>query len=346
MTGSHFDAIPHSGMYDGVLGIFAALEAIRALREAHVTLRRSVGVVAFTSEEPTRFGISCLGSRVMSAALTGAAADACVDKDGISVLQARTAAGYTGDASSARLARGAWASFVELHIEQADILEKTGVDIGAVTAIAAPASMQVVFDGDGGHAGALLMKYRNDALVAAAELITFVEQVAKGASEDSVATVGRVEVFPNAINSVPRRVTMGVDVRDIDEARRNRMVSCIRSKAEAIASRRRVKASFEITNADDPAKCDDRIVKTVVDVAKAAGLSVKTMVSRAYHDALFVARFAKTGMIFVPCRGGVSHAPEEYVEEEDVENGVRVLAGVLRELGEEVVGATEEKEEL
>ncbi len=337
-TGSHIDAIPNAGMYDGTVGVLGGLEAIRALQAAGFVPRRSIELILFTSEEPTRFGIGCLGSRLLSGALSPAAAAALPDaRDpaGPTLDQARRAAGFTGSLDSALLAPGHYAHFVELHIEQGPILERENLPIGVVSAIAAPAAADIVITGSGGHAGALLMPARRDALAAAAEVILAVESaaLATGApatgSPDTVATVGVCDVFPGAVNSVPARVRLSLDARDIDLARRDAMLAAIEQACAAIAARRNVGLVMRILNADAPATCSPQVIAAIEQSSAAAGLASRRMVSRAYHDSLFMARLCPIGMIFVPCRAGVSHRPDEYASPEAIANGARVLAQTL-----------------
>ncbi|XP_048430590.1 ureidoglycolate hydrolase-like isoform X2 [Pyrus x bretschneideri] len=209
-TGSHIDAIPYSGKYDGVVGVLGAIEAINVLKRSGFKPKRSLEVILFTSEEPTRFGISCLGSRLMAGieALANAL-KTTVDGQNVSFLDAAGSAGYTkheDDLSSVFLKKESYSGFVELHIEQGPILEEEGISVGIVTAIAAPASIKVEFEGNGGHAGAVQMPNRNDAGLAAAELALAVEKhVLESGSVDTVGTVGILELHPGAINSIPSK---------------------------------------------------------------------------------------------------------------------------------------------
>src|SRR5216117_3669459 len=175
-TGSHTDAIPFAGAYDGTVGVLGGLEAIRALQLAGFQPRRSIELIMFTSEEPTRFGIGCLGSRLLSGTLDPDRADALQDKDEVPLSAVRTAAGFAGLLTSVRLPQNHYHAWVELHIEQGPLLEREGIPIGIVTSIAAPAGYRFTITGFGGHAGALLMQDRKDALCAAAELILSVEK--------------------------------------------------------------------------------------------------------------------------------------------------------------------------
>ncbi|HEX4319458.1 MAG TPA: M20 family metallo-hydrolase [Acidobacteriaceae bacterium] len=332
-TGSHIDAIPNAGAYDGTVGVLGGLEAIRALQRAGFQPRRSIELVIFTAEEPTRFGIGCLGSRLMGGVLTPGEAAGLRDNDGLSLDELRRRAGFFGDLEPVLLPQGYYHAFVELHIEQGKLLERDAIDVGIVTHIAAPASLRISIEGEGGHAGAMLMPDRRDALCAAAEITLAIEQAAKSTGAiDTVATVGVCEVFPGAINSVPSRVKLEVDVRDTDAARRDGVLEAIQDVAHQLSARRQLLIVTTPMNTDPPATSDSDIVKVIELAATAAGLTSQRMVSRAYHDSLFVARFAPVAMIFIPCRNGVSHRPDEYSSPEWIKNGVEVLARTLARL--------------
>jgi N-carbamoyl-L-amino-acid hydrolase len=339
-TGSHIDAIPHAGMYDGTVGVLGGLAAIRALEHSGFIPRRSIELVLLTSEEPTRFGIGCLGSRLISGTLDPEGADALHGaergREDETLADVRAAAGFRGSLSSVRLRQGHYHGWVELHIEQGPLLEREQIPLGIVTAIAAPASYRFTIEGLGGHAGALLMADRRDALCAAAEIILSLEKhvLATGAI-DTVATVGTCDVYPGAVNSVPSRVTLQVDVRDIDPMRREGVMLAVRRDIDGLAGRREVKVKETLVNADEPATCSSHIVQIIDEVCRVQGVTPKHMVSRAYHDSLFIARVAPIAMIFIPCRGGVSHRPDEYASPVDIANGTRVLASTLARLAME-----------
>ena len=332
-TGSHIDAIPNAGLYDGCVGVLGGLEAIRVLQQLGFTPRRSIELVIFTAEEPTRFGIGCLGSRMMANVLTPAQARELSDKEGRGVEELRKQAGFTGELEWVAVAKGRFHKFVELHIEQGPHLEAEGLDVGLVTHIAAPASQRILIEGEGGHAGGKLMPGRKDALAAAAELILALEAAAKSTGAiDTVGTVGVCEVFPGAVNSIPSRVTITTDVRDIDVARRDGLLEALRRASDEVAARRGVKVSTELINADPPTICDAEILSALEESAVAAGKKFKRMVARAYHDSSFVSCFAPTAMLFIPCRGGVSHRPDEYASPEWIGGGVHVLSRTLAAL--------------
>ncbi len=339
-TGSHIDAIPQAGMYDGTVGVLGGLEAMRALQESGFRPRRSIELLLLTSEEPTRFGIGCLGSRLLSGVLAPERADRMLDRDGKTLAEVRAAAGFTGALEEVRLAKGFFYAWVELHIEQGPLLEREGVPTGIVASIAAPAGYRFTITGFGGHAGTLLMPDRRDALCAAAELILSIERHTQAANAaaggvDTVATVGALDVFPGNVNSVPGRVIVHLDIRDIDPLRRDDVMRAVREDIEHLRQRRGVTITEECVNADAPTTCSPEIVETIAAICAERGIIPKRMVSRAYHDSSFIALIAPVAMIFIPCRAGVSHKPDEYAAPEDIVRGTAILAETLARLAME-----------
>jgi len=353
-SGSHIDAIPNAGKYDGTVGVLGALEAIRALQRSGFRPRRSIELLLFTSEEPTRFGIGCLGSRLLSGTLSVDAAKKLTDKNGASLEEVRHGAGYNTPLEEVKLPGGYYDAFVELHIEQGPLLEQQKIPIGIVTNIAAPASLRIFIEGAGGHAGAVLMPDRRDALCAAAEFILAVENAARtggangspatraafsgtansiaSGAADTVATVGICEVFPGAVNSIPSRVQLTLDIRDTNLERRDAAMRAIEAARETIAAKRNVSIREELVNADAPAECSPKIIEALSQSCLKHSLPNMRMVSRAYHDSLFMSRIAPVAMLFIPCRSGYSHRPDEYASPEDIERGVLVLAESLAAL--------------
>ena len=332
-TGSHIDAIPNAGQYDGTVGVLGGLEALRSLQRAGFQPTRSVELLLFTSEEPTRFGVGCVGSRALAGTLTAEKLAAFRDCDGNSLDHLRAQAGFGGPLKDVPLPEHYYSAFVELHIEQGPLLEREDVPIGVVTAIAAPAALRVHLEGEGGHAGAVLMPVRKDAMCGAAEIILAVEAAARtSTSPDAVGTTGVCRVHPGAINSIPDRVTLEIDIRDIDLASRDRAVTQVREAIDTTARRRGLKPIVEVLNADPPAICGPAVVEAAQASCREIGLPFKRIPSRAYHDSLFMARACPTGMIFIPCRNGVSHRPDEYSSPDEIRRGVEVLALTLARL--------------
>jgi ureidoglycolate amidohydrolase len=332
-TGSHIDAIPNAGKYDGVVGVLGGLEAIRALQQSGFRPRHSIELLVFTSEEPTRFGIGCLGSRMLSGTLSADSARQFQDSEGASLDDVRERAGVRGDLEAVKLPNGYYSAFVELHIEQGPRLEGQGIPLGVVTSIAAPASLRISIEGSGGHAGTVLMPDRRDALCAAAELILAIENAARSSRAiDTVATVGICEVFPGAVNSIPSRVRLSADIRDTDLERRDDVMQQIETASQAISAKRRVPIHTEVLNADAPANCAPAVIEALSESCEKYHFKFIPIVSRAYHDSLFMSRIAPTAMLFIPCRNGYSHRPDEYASPEDIARGTLVLAETLAAL--------------
>ncbi len=332
-TGSHCDAIPHSGRYDGTVGVLGGLEAIRSLQASGFRPKRSIEVMMFTSEEPTRYGIGCLGSRLMSGKLDPIKAASFKDNAGVTLEQTLVDFGCQGSLDQVRLPSDYYSAFVELHIEQGPLLEQHALPIGVVHAIAAPAALRCSFTGVGGHAGAVLMAGRKDALLGASELALAVERAAlEPGNQDTVATTGYCKVHPCAVNSIPSLVELEIDIRDIDGERRNRVLASVQNAAQAIADRRELTLSCELINADPPAKSDAKIVAAIQESCKTLGLPHLDMISRAYHDSLFMAMIAPVAMIFIPCHKGYSHRPDEFSSVDAIGKGVEVLAQSLAKL--------------
>ena len=291
-------------------------------------------VVIFTAEEPTRFGIGCLGSRLLTGTLAPEQALRLTDSAGKPLSDwLKEVYPQSGDLESVRLVPNFYSAFVELHIEQGPLLERLRIDLGVVEQIAAPATLRVELIGEGGHAGAVLMPDRHDALLAGAEIALAVENAAKESqSPDAVGTTGVFRIEPGAVNSVPGRALLEIDLRDTRLATRDIALGRIRENILAVSQRRGVRAHLDVINQDPPAVCDAGLVQAALQAAVHLGFSARCMVSRAYHDSLFMAQICPTTMLFIPCRNGVSHRPDEYASPEAIGKGTLVLAQLLEQL--------------
>ncbi|MEI9863954.1 MAG: hydantoinase/carbamoylase family amidase [Limisphaerales bacterium] len=313
-----------------MVGVLGAIEAMRALKKSGFQPKRSIELIIFTAEEPTRFGIGCLGSRLLSGVLSPLKATDLHDRDGKNLNYWRKQGGCKGRLESVRLAKNDYSAFVELHIEQGPILEKEKISIGIVEKIAAPSTLRIQLTGVGGHAGATLMPGRRDALLAGAEIALAVEKIVTASgSFDTVGTTGVFRIEPGAVNSVPCRTLLEIDLRDTLVATRDAALVKIEKAAREICRRRKIKIGIERLNVDPPAVCDPKLVQTVAEVCRAQKISHKRMISRAYHDSLFMAQVCPTTMIFIPCFKGYSHRPDEYSSPQQIEKGVAVLAETL-----------------
>jgi len=330
VTGSHIDAIPNAGKYDGVVGVLGAIEAIRALKKSGFQPKRSIELIVFTAEEPTRFGIGCLGSRLLGGVLSSEKAAQLKDRAGKNLEFWRKRGGCKGKLASVKLPKNFYSAFVELHIEQGPILEREKISIGIVEKIAAPSSLRIYLTGVGGHAGATLMPGRRDAGLAGAEISLAVEHAAKNSgSADTVGTTGIFRIEPGAVNSVPCRAYLEIDLRDTQVKTRDAALKQIEKAARTICKRRGVKLEMERVNVDPPAICDAALVKTISEICRAEKISSKIMISRAYHDSLFMAEVCPTTMIFIPCFKGYSHRPDEFSSPAQIEKGAHILAECL-----------------
>lgn len=333
LTGSHIDTTLNAGAYDGVLGVLGAIEALRALGETGWQPERSVEVICFAGEEP-RFGSGCLGSRALTGSLTRGELDSMCDRDGVNIAAAMRAVGLDPDRiKQARLDFASVHAFVELHIEQAGVLEAAGVPVGVVTHIAAPHDLLVRVNGAPAHAGATPMALRRDAFAGAAEAAAVLERLAlESPSGSTVGTIGVVQVSPGAINVIPGEVELHVDIRDYDGEARVAVVDGFRSALDEIAARRGLDIAVETITMDQPAVCSPVVVDAVRGACADLGEPYLDVISGAYHDAMVLGAHVPMGMIFVPSVGGISHSPLEFTAPEDIDCGVRVLAATLRRL--------------
>jgi ureidoglycolate amidohydrolase len=333
LTGSHVDTTLNAGRYDGVLGVLGAIEAVHMLRGAGAAPRRTIELVAWAGEEP-RFGTGCVGSRAAAGQLTRVDLDRLRDRDGTSMAAALRDAGFDPDRlAAAEIDPAGVHALVELHIEQGAVLEDAGESIGVVTAIAAPHDFRLTLRGAATHAGATPMRLRRDALAGAAEAIAAVERIARASpSGTTVGTVGVARVRPGAINVVPGEVELDVDVRDSDLTARTGVVDGVLAAAREIAGRRDLALEVAPIVEDVPVACEPAVIEAAEAAVRELGLPFRRMTSGAYHDAMIMAASVPVGMVFVPSAGGVSHHPDEYTAPEQIEAGVRVLAGALERL--------------
>jgi beta-ureidopropionase / N-carbamoyl-L-amino-acid hydrolase len=337
MTGSHTDTVAGGGRFDGIVGVLSGIEVARRLRETGTRLRHDLVVVDFLGEEANDFGISCMGSRAIAGSLTAAHLD-CEDASGVRLGDAMRRFGCDIDAAlSLGWASGSLHAYVELHVEQGPLLERDRTAIGIVTAIAGIERILVHFTGRADHAGTMPMDDRKDALAAAAAAVLIVEREGCGAPASSgVATTGRIESGPGAMNVVPDRASIWAELRSTDRvwlqgARRN-VVEQIAAEAE----RRGVHQLTDWLNDQDPVPTHQLIQDRIGSSAQRLGHSWKAVPSGAGHDAAHLAHLGPMGMIFIPSIGGRSHCPEELSTSEDLAAGAHVLAATLVALDNEL----------
>lgn len=337
MVGSHSDTVRGGGRFDGIAGVISGLEIAAGLDDAGHRLRHAFEVVDFLAEEPNPYGISCIGSRGMSGQLSPDMLER-VDAAGVTLRQRLIDAGATGpDLGDAR--RSDIKAFLELHIEQGPVLEAEGCDIGLVTAIAGIRRWAFRFQGQAAHAGTTPYPLRRDALSAAAHFIKEVPRLVAALLADApeggkapllIATVGQLEISPNAANVVPGEARLTLDIRSDSAALLEFAVGRFRMLADRMAENQRVVlAEARELSASQPAQCDYRLLAHLRHVAMWHGRGCMEMVSGAGHDAAFLSLVAPTAMLFVPSRGGLSHTPEEWTGQEEWCRGLSVLANTV-----------------
>ena len=327
-VGSHLDTVPEGGNFDGALGVASAIEVMRALDEDRVETKRSIQVTSFACEEGSRFGVGCIGSKFMVGELSLDGAQNIRDLNGLTLNECIVRAGLAGTPPTVKKA-GDMSAYVELHIEQGPVLENLDRTIGVVTGIAAPTRLLIEINGHTGHVGTVPMKARKDALVAGAEIITEIEKTVTKTDDSGVGTVSRIEMQPNSVTAISGSVKLWVDLRYLDEEGRKTCIDGIRQLVANVRIKRQMEIELEILTNEHATMLSPRVINVVRQVADSLGYSYHEMPSGAMHDAAHMARITDVGMIFVPCRGGVSHAPEEFADPLHMEKGLNVLHKTL-----------------
>ena len=333
MVGSHTDSVPNGGNYDGVVGVLSAIEVIRSMIDDGYEHDHTIAVVDFMCEESGRFGNATLGSKAMRGELTVQDLHRLVDKQGISLYEALKGRNLNPDGIETMAYKRPVKSFTEIHIEQGKVLEHEQKTIGIVTGIAAPERFYVTIRGNADHSGATPMNLRHDALCGASKIILGIEEIASMQEEPPVVgTVGVVEVMPGAMNVIPGAVKLGVDIRSISKVARNSVVTLVKEFIDITAEKRGLSYTIETIAQDHPVEMHPAMIREIEEAVKSVGIEYMTMPSGAGHDAMHWAEAVPTGMIFIPCRDGISHNPAEFAEMDDIVTGAAVLDKVLRKL--------------
>jgi N-carbamoyl-L-amino-acid hydrolase len=331
MTGSHIDTVRTGGRYDGNLGVLAGLEVIEVLEAAGVTTRRPLAVAFFTNEEGSRFQPDMMGSLSYVGGLALEEALDVVGIDGATVGDELVRIGYAG---SLPCPGPAPAAFVELHIEQGPVLEARGVTIGAVEGVQGISWQELTILGQSNHAGTTPMAMRRDAGYAAAEIVAFLRRLANEIGGPQVATVGRLDLYPDLINVVPGKAVMTVDLRNTDAAVLADAEAALADFCAELERREGVEIESRSLARFDPVTFDPDTVMIVERTAKALGHSVHRLPSGAGHDAQMMARVCPAAMVFTPSHEGISHNPAEHTDPDDLEAGANVLLHVLLTLAD------------
>ena len=335
VSGSHSDTVRSGGRFDGIAGVIVALEVARCLQEQSISLNRAFEVVDFLAEEPGDFGLSCIGSRGIAGQLEEEMLNR-TDGTGESLSDAiNRVGGNVDDLDGAR--RNDIDCFLELHIEQGLQLERNETDVGIVTAIAGISRVGIVFKGQAAHAGTIPLEWRHDAAVAGAEMISFVRQkatdIASASAGHFVATVGRVEISPNAANVVPRTFDMIVDARAEFRPDMNKFLADVQNQAKSISANTATELkALNILSDTMPVACSPELRDYLSTSAEKLGFSQMAFASGAGHDTAFMAQLVPAAMIFVPCKQGRSHTPHEWSNSGQLAAGASVLLDAIRRI--------------
>ena len=329
LLGSHMDTVPNGGKYDGLLGVMTAFHAMRLLDR--VPQRRTVTLIVFRCQESSRFNCATIGSKLLAEQLTGEMLKRYVDKDGISAYDAiRELGGSPDNLYLERQYIKDSFGFIEMHIEQGPVLNDRRTDIGIVSHIAAPHRFRITVEGAAAHSGACPMDARQDALTGAAEIILAVERLGRQYAEKRiVATVGKCDVVNGAMNIVPGKVELYVDIRGIDREVISEVVTKLHQEMSAIASSRNLRIDPAILSQETPVKLDDDMAEFLVEQCLKNMLTFLHMTSGAGHDTMYMAKLTRSALFFVPCEKGISHNKEEAVVDDAVQNGLRLIFSTL-----------------
>ena len=333
MVGSHTDSVPNGGNYDGVVGVLSAIEAVRSMIDDGFEQEHTIAVVDFMCEESSRFGAATLGSKAMRGKLTLNDLHRLVDKQGVSLYDSLKERKLHPDAIESMAYNRPVKAFIEMHIEQGKVLEHEQKQIGIVSGIAAPERFYVTIRGNADHSGATPMNLRHDALCGASKIILGIEEIASMQEEPPVVgTVGVVEVTPGAMNVIPGAVKLGVDIRSISKVARDSVVFLIKELIDVIAEKRGLSYTIEPIAQDHPVAMHPAMIREIEETVKSVGVDYMTMQSGAGHDAMHWADVVPTGMIFIPCREGISHNPAEFAAMNDIVVGAEVLENVIKNI--------------
>lgn len=333
-TGSHLDSVPHGGRFDGIAGVVAAMEVARAVVRGGGARRRRWRFVVFAAEEGARFGQACNGSRMVAGLTRSAELDSLVDAAGVSMAVAMREVGLDPTAiASSRWNSDEWLGFIELHIEQGAVLESREIEVGVVDVISGSTRLLVTVRGQASHTGGTPMHLRRDALVTASECVLASDRIANNPEHHGTrVTVGRIEVRPGSITTIPGWAEFSVDIRDVDSDRQRRTAEELVAEFERIASGRNTDLDVELMGDTSPVVLPVWVADHIVAAAAELGMRYRILPSGASHDSQQVNRIAPTGMIFVPSRDGLSHVPEEFTSVEQIAAGTRVLLAALMRL--------------
>jgi allantoate deiminase len=325
MIGSHLDSVIEAGKYDGILGVITGIEVVQALHDNGLILDNPIEVVGFCDEEGVRFHSTFLGSKAIAGTFTAEDLER-TDEQGITIAEALKGIGITDPYSYKTASRTPEEilAYLELHIEQGPVLEKENEPVGVVSGIAGATRFSFEIIGKPGHAGTVPVALRQDALLGASDLISYIEKIAIQ-NEPLVATVGKLTVGPGASNVIPGLVTGTLDIRDLNVERKQKAINAILNEGQRIAEARGLHLKFEQVMEADPVYCNENMINIIEETISEQKGSVIRLVSGAGHDAMAMNDITEVAMIFVRCKDGLSHHPDEFVTVEDMGAGAKVL---------------------
>lgn len=344
-TGSHLDSVPRGGRFDGIAGVVAAAEVAEMVITHQIEHRLPWRFVVFAGEEGARFGQACIGSKAAGGMWTPEALEQVCDAQGISIATAMRELGFDPlRVDEAVWSRDQWAAFVELHVEQGQVLENARIPIGLVDLISGSTRFTLSLTGWASHTGSTPMELRADALCAAAEVVLLAEEIANDARHRGTrCTVGKLDVQPGSITTIPGDATLWVDVRDVDSARQRETADELVRRARDLCTRRGVDLTPQLLSDASPVVLPAWLRDVIAQVCDTRAVPYRVMYSGASHDSQMVGRVVPVGMLFVPSRGGLSHVPEEWSSTADVALGADLLLQGLQELDEHFVQVAEAK---
>lgn len=340
LIGSHIDTVVNAGRYDGMLGVVAGILAVEEMKARGIELPFGVDVLAFGDEEGVRFPTTLVSSSAVAGCLVSSDLDAR-DAQGVALRDALAAFGGDPEAAtSAAYARDEALAYLEVHIEQGPVLEAEGLPIGVVTSIAGQSRFSITVMGEAGHAGTVPMALRHDALAASAEMMLGIEEVARaGGDHQMVATVGRLTAKPGAVNVIPAEVVFTLDIRADADAPRLAAIAKLEARFQAIAARRGVSVSMEKFYESPTTPCAPRLQEVFAGAARDLGLGERRLASGAGHDGHAMHHLTDVGMLFVRCRGGISHSPAEFAAVDDMGLAVEALIKAVERLAADAVSS-------
>jgi allantoate deiminase len=328
IIGSHIDSVKNGGRFDGIIGVLGGIEIAQIFKEENFTHKRPLEIIAFCEEEGSRFNDGLFGSRGIIGKITQ---DDLQKTDENNITRFEALSNFSNDIDPQKIDQSILNvndvyAYLEMHIEQGPSLEEENSPVGIVTHIAGPHWMTFTLTGEAGHAGTVPMHLRKDPVPAVSEIILYVEDVCSDPiNEETVGTVGIVEVDPGGSNIIPSKVRFSLDLRDIDLKRREDLYEKVCQKVDEICNKRKLQWRVDEGMRVPPVSCSPRLTEQLLDSMEHLGLPQKTMISGAGHDAMLMAEITEVGMVFVRCKKGISHQPEEWADKDDVAQGTNVL---------------------